>query len=247
MKARATGEQIPRLFSCGTIPADKLIRLVDDEGNQLDGVLKKAYIQIMKKMEDSPSPRIIGAVAAACYWRHYLNVARQSGLPFLQELAVINIDGINLSAFARMKASDRGNLNSLNEEFVPAPAEPEDVGVDLSAPIHLAPIEAGWFRKQWGEPLESMVSALSGTKYGKAASVAAAGESFDRRIFDRELDNLVATHLRECRTAAFGIEPVLAYGVAREIEISNLKILIGGRAVGLDKEVILDEMRYSYV
>ncbi len=51
---------------------------------------------------------------------------------------------------------------------------------------------------------------------------------------------------REARVATFGVEPLLAFGIAREIEITNLKILLGGRAVGLKPKQILEELRFGY-
>ena len=161
---------------------------------------------------------------------------------------MLHIDGINLSTFARLKSSEGEQLSTLLDELVPAEAKMGDPQPNLWEPGYMEPYKASWFRKLWGEPIEALSASLSGTRYEAAASAATAtGNGFNGRIFDRELDNLVGRHIAETRTCTFGIEPVLAYGMTREIEITNLKILIGGRAVGLDKETIMEELRYSYV
>jgi V/A-type H+-transporting ATPase subunit C len=248
MKARATEEPVPHLFQCGTIKPDDLVAMVDEEGRRFEGLLKDLYRTLISLVDEDVSPRLIGAKAIALYWRHFLNVARNSDLPFLRELAVIHIDGINLSTFARLKVTNDAQLSTLLEELVPAEPRSGDPLPDLWEPVNLEPLDGAWFRKLWGEPIEALTQSLSGTRYESVATVATStGKSFDGLAFDKELDNLVGRHIRESRTCTFGLEPILTFGIAREIEVTNLKILIGGRAVGLDKDTILGELRDSYV
>ena len=222
--------------------------MIEQDGKNLEGCLKYVYREISTLMLEDVSPRLIGSKAAACYWRHFINVARKEELPFLKELAVLHIDGINLSIFARLKLSEGAQLSTLLEELVPVALQINDPQPNLWEPANQDPYKASWFRKLWGEPIESLALSLSGTRYESVANAATStGEGFDALAFDRALDNLIGKHIREARTCTFGIEPVLAFGIAREIEITNLKILIGGRAVGLDKETIMEELRYSYV
>jgi len=247
MKSKAISEPVPRLFNCGTVEPEKLLYMIEQDGAGLKGCLKYVYKELSKLVNEEASPRLIGSKATACYWRHFLNIARSEKLPFLRELAVLHIDGINLSTFARLKSSKNAQLSILLEELVPAPARTNDKGPNLWEPSNMEHYPASWYRRLWGEPIESLATSLAGTRYDKVGAAAASGERFSGQIFDRELDNLVAKHIREARMATFGIEPILAFGIARELEITNLKILIGGRAVGLDKDIILEELRYSYV
>jgi V/A-type H+-transporting ATPase subunit C len=248
MKARATQTPVPRLFNCGTVKPEALVQMIEQDGQNLEGCLKYVYQEVSELVLEESSPRLIGAKAGACYWRHFINVARREKLPFLKELAVLHIDGINLSTFAQLKQSKGAQLSTLLEELVPVPLKLDDPQPNLWEPANLDPYKASWFRKLWGEPIESLTLSLSGTRYESVANAATStGEGFNALAFDRALDNLIGKHIREARTCTFGIEPVLAFGIAREIEITNLKILIGGRAVGLDRDTIMEELRSSYV
>ena len=185
MKAQLTGEPVPRLFHCGTISPDKLKYLAADEDKGFEGLLRNIYRESVTLIDEGRSPRLIGCRAIALYWRHFLNVARNSGLSFLKELAVINIDGINLSSFARLKVSDSAQLSALIEEMVPAVAQAGDVMPDMWKPTSSRPLPVSWYRKQWGEPVESLTANLSGTRYEGVVTVATSAEGCYTLAFDR--------------------------------------------------------------
>ena len=247
LKAKATKEDVPRLFRCGDIEAEDLIQKVEEEGKDLDGVLSEAYREAIVLVESNAPVRLVANACMAAYWRHYLRVARDSGLEMLRLLACYQIDGDNLRRLIRFKSNDSSSLSDLEEELMPAAPSQSDSQPSRWEPIGLEPLGRDFFRRAWGETLESLVGLLTGSHYERAANEALIDGSFDPLVFDRELSNMIVSLLREARVATFGIEPLLAYGIAREIEVTNLKILLGGRAVGLKAESIQEKLRYGYV
>ena len=247
LKAKAAKEKTPRLFRCGTVAPDVLERMVAEEGVDLTGLLKEAYDHAFPLIEAGADVRLIGCRTIAAYWRHFLRVARASGLEFLRLLATYHIDGVNLSTLVRLKHDGEASLSRLEEELVPAPAAQNEPGAPIWEPVGLEPLSKEFYRRAWGESVEMLSSLLGGTHYERASIEAMSGGTFDSLVFDKELDNLIAKLAREARVATFGVEPLFAYGIAREVEVSNLKILLGGRGVGLKVERIQEELRYGYV
>ena len=46
---------------------------------------------------------------------------------------------------------------------------------------------------------------------------------------------------------SFGIAPIAAYWLAKEVEIDNLRIILLGKKVGLPAEDIIERLREPYV
>jgi len=247
LKAKAANTDPIRLFECGTIEIENLQRLIDDEGIDLPTPLREAYRAAIGLVDDVQNVRRIACIVIAVYWRHFLRVARASGLPFLRRIAARRIDSANLQTLVRLKREGSEQLTRLNEELLPAPPEAGELGAPNWEPVGFEPLPRSFFHRAWTEPLESLPAFLTGSAYQKAASEATAVSGFDDEAFERELDNLLGSTIRDARCATFGVEPLVAYGFAREIEASNLKILLGGRAVGLSPERIMEELRLGYV
>ena len=86
------------------------------------------------------------------------------------------------------------------------------------------------------------------TPLGKAAeSGAEALKGGALTEFEKRCDDAVSAYLSDARFVPFGEEPVLAYLAAREAEFTNLRILLLGRSMGLEAEVIRSRLRQSCV
>jgi V/A-type H+-transporting ATPase subunit C len=65
--------------------------------------------------------------------------------------------------------------------------------------------------------------------------------------FEKLCDDAVSDYLAGAQFVPFGEAPLLAYLAAREIEYTNLRILLLGRSTGLPADVIRSRLRASYV
>lgn len=90
---------------------------------------------------------------------------------------------------------------------------------------------------------ESLLSFLEHTEYAELAFLLK--ESPAR--FEKRCDDLITELAGTARLRAFGIEPLVAYYIAKEAEIKNLRIISVCRESGADKETITERLRELYV
>ena len=65
--------------------------------------------------------------------------------------------------------------------------------------------------------------------------------------FEKRCDDAVGDYLAGAQSVPFGEAPLVSYLAARETEYTNLRILLMGRAAGIDPAVIRTRLRASYV
>ena len=65
--------------------------------------------------------------------------------------------------------------------------------------------------------------------------------------FEKWCDDLLMQQLDEARRVSFGLAPLIAYYVARDAEIKNIRILLSCKRLGLPADQIRERMREAYV
>lgn len=94
-----------------------------------------------------------------------------------------------------------------------------------------------------GRGVQELAQYLSETAY--AACVPAFEKSF--ASFEKWCDDLLMQRLDAARRVSFGLAPLIAYYVARDAEIKNIRILLSCKRLGLPADQIRERMRESYV
>ncbi|MDE6035170.1 MAG: V-type ATPase subunit [Ruminococcus sp.] len=65
--------------------------------------------------------------------------------------------------------------------------------------------------------------------------------------FEKRCDDLITEQVQTAQFKAFGTEPLIAYYIAKETEIKNLRIIKVCRECGADMETITERLRETYV
>lgn len=65
--------------------------------------------------------------------------------------------------------------------------------------------------------------------------------------FERLCDNVLIGFAKAAKSISFGIEPLAAYLIAKEIEVRTVRIIMTGLVQGLSKEAIGERVRETYV
>ncbi len=96
--------------------------------------------------------------------------------------------------------------------------------------------EGGW---------ESLTSALKPTVYGKIMTdvMADVNQSSFLPLFDAICANAMMTHLRTAKYLSVGIEPVLAFYLAREHELKLVRLILAGKTFNYSKEHLGSRLR----
>jgi len=66
-------------------------------------------------------------------------------------------------------------------------------------------------------------------------------------VLEREIDNFLLQIIKKAKYQVFGIEPLIGYALAKEIEIKNLRLLLTGKIMQIKPEEIKERLRGSYV
>jgi len=164
------------------------------------------------------------------YFAELRDLAEQAESPFLTGYCAALIDSANLRAAVRvmMMALD--------------PALLTDVLVSGGA-VQLNAIAAA---VRSGEGLAEL---YGGSLFAKAAAAGAeaARSGGSLTLFEKLCDNAVTNYLQSAKRVSFGDGPVIAFLAAVEAEITSVRIIMNGRAAGLEPERIRERLRDSYV
>lgn len=90
---------------------------------------------------------------------------------------------------------------------------------------------------------DSVIGFLEHTQYGEMAQLLKESPA----QFEKYCDDMVTELAETARLQAFGVEPLIAYYIAKETEIRNLRIISVCRESGADIETITERLRKLYV
>ena len=69
----------------------------------------------------------------------------------------------------------------------------------------------------------------------------------DFALMEKEMDNILISILRESRYSTLSVEPVIAFTLAMEFELRNIKLIIESRNSNVPETVIKERLRSTYV
>lgn len=230
-KYRLSGEDpAPWIQDLGIVPAWEIIAAIK-EGNfsRLPGFLGKLAIIVEERYQKEKEPAVIDAVIEASLREFQWQQAWKRRHPFLMELFQILIDLANIKSFIRRKI--------LNHPW-------ESLNRDL---INHGKIPITSFQQWFGLSWEMVSKNLSRTPYGVLLK-----EGWGRRkvffpvYWEKMGENLVLDFLKVARYITFGPEPLVAYLLRKENEISVLRIIFTAKIYSLPEEMLRERIT-SYV
>ena len=200
------------------------------EGGTLPGRLDEAAEEGREVLHTTRDPQLMEIVLDRWYYRELLETAEQSGSDFLLGYVHLLIDSSNLRSLVRSLRMGKSPqfLSSVLVEGGEVPTE-EILSISAEGGAGLAEC---WAPTPLGKAAESGAEALKGGALTE---------------FEKRCDDAVSEYLSDARFVPFGEEPVLAYLAAREAEFTNLRILLLGRSMGLEGQVIRSRLRQSCV
>ena len=90
---------------------------------------------------------------------------------------------------------------------------------------------------------DGLFNFLNNTPYAEAAELLKNTPA----QFEKWCDDVITEHAESARMQAFGAEPLMAYYIAKEAEIKNIRIISICRESGTDRDTITERMRKLYV
>ena len=220
------------LIPVGTIPIDKLRSIVSEENFQeLPGALRASVEQIAEEFIVSGDPQMIDLYLDRTLYAMLIGTARKLRSAILEGLFIREADLTNIKTFLRVKRIGF-DKEFLQKALLPYGRLPADLFLDLL-----------------DEPLELLEDRLSMSDYAAAVSEGVREWQDKGSIthFEKQADDLLTAYLQQGKLRPFGLEPLIGYLYAKEVEIKNIRMILVGKINGLPTELIRERLRDVYV
>ena len=215
---------IPEGLLTGNIPAGQLFKAFKErKWERMPAILKTTVDQIMEKRAETAQPGMVDRIADRQCYQHMHELARQTGVDFIQKTVQIMADLTNIKAFFRIRKL------GLGRDFL------------LATLVGPGDLSMRFFSQKFGDSSETMASALRFTAYAKLV------EEGNEDPRGKAADDFLVEHLRTTRFQAFGPEPLIAHWVAKEFECMNLRMIMTGKIHGIPAASLKERLRISYV
>ncbi len=222
----------PMLFGFGSVVPQTLIGMVErGEFEGLPTAMRAAASRAMAEYAKTNNPQVIDLILDRACYEDMLAAAEQSGVFFAVRLVRQKIDLTNLMTCIRILRMQSGEMGKLLFG---------DAWIDGG----FLPFETV---RSWFEGGEAFLwERLSYSPYDRFAN-AVSGVDATLTEVERCSDNFFMEQIRTARYVSFGAEILIAYLLASEYEVRNLRILVAGKTAGLGTDVIRERIRESYV
>ena len=215
------------LADLGRVPAAELKEAITSgDMNQLSPLLAAAIAEAKEVLETTRDPQLGDIVLDRWMYRDETETAESTGSKFLRGYVRVSIDAANLRFLVRTLRMGK-NAAFLEGVLVSGGT------VDGNEILTVAGNNGGGLAELYAST-ELKDAAQAGADALKGGALTE---------FEKLCDDAVSGYLSGAQMVAFGEAPLIGYLAARETEYTNLRILLMGRAAGLDPETIRARLR----
>jgi len=211
---------------------EELVQAVET-GNfgRLPPLLAGALLKIETIFSSEKNIQLIESTLDDIYLSYCLKVSRQAKCEFLEKLFSIQIDLTNIRTFIRLKEMAKGR-DYLEKCLISG-------GV----------LEKERFLKSFEGSLESFVDSLRFKDYYEIVKrgIENLKSSGSSSLLEKLFDDYLLDFVKRAKYISFGIEPLIGYLVAKEMEVKNLRTVIVGKFNRLPPEIIKERLREVYI
>ena len=230
LKARAMGIDGGRLLlDAGRVSAQEMNRAVTEgDYGALPELLRTAAEEAGEVLASTGDPQLSDFVLDRAYYAEMLSAARATGSGFLVEYVQGTIDAANLRSAVRTLRMKKG-ADLLKKVLVEGGAiRPESVQ---------AAALAGSLEELY-RPTPLRAAAELGTAAAQGGSLTA---------FEKACDDAVTAVAARAKSVPFGVEAVISYVAAKEIEFTAVRVIMSSRLAGIEGDTIRERLREAYV
>ena len=230
LKARAMGLDSGRLLlDAGRVPAEEMRRAVA-EGNygSLPQALGQAAQEAGEVLSTTGDPQLSDFVLDRAYYAEMLSAAEDTGSGFLTQYVRATIDSANLRSAVRTLRMRKG-AELLKKVLIPGGTIPPEA------------VQTAALTGRLEEPYRS-------TELRSAAELGtAAAQGGSLTPFEKACDDAVTRVVAKAKSVPFGVEAVVGFLAAKEIEFTAVRIIMSSRMAGIDGDTIRERLRAAYV
>lgn len=229
LKSEAMGLSPDRLLvDCGRVPPKELQEKLQtgSASGALEG-LYRAAAEAREVLNASHDPQRSDFLLDRAYFREMAALAKDTGSSFLEGYVRMLVDAANLKSLVRVLRMGK------TDEF-----------------LRSVLFEGGNIRAD--QVLSCMSGGLEGvyasTDFREAAEIGQAAASGGAlTAFEKACDDAIIHYVAGAKYVAFGEPVVVSYLVAKDNELTAVRIIMTGRLAGLSAETIRERLREAYV
>lgn len=230
LKSEAMGVSPDRLLvDCGRVSPKELQERLES-GSTFGGpeALYKAAAEAREVLNTSRDPQRCDFVLDRAYFREMAQLAKATGSTFLEGYVRMLVDAANLKSLIRVLRMGK------TDEFLKTVLF-EGGSVSVSSVLSCMN----------GVQLDAVYGTTPFRAAAEAGQAAISGAGLTE--FEKACDNALVDYVAGAKYVAFGEQPVIGYLVAKENELTAVRIIMTGRLAGLSAETIRERLRDAYV
>ena len=217
------------LLDAGRVSVDRLEKAVADGAyDLLPEELAKAARETAEVIGTTGDPQLGDFILDRAYYAEMLSAARKTRSTFLESYVRATIDAANLRSAVRTLRMKKGGDFLKKVLFEGGTIQTERI---LTAAL--------------GGNLEDPFRSTELRTAAELGAQAAAGGSLTK--FEKVCDDAVTAVAAKAKSVAFGVEAVIGYLVAKEIEFTAVRIIMSSRMAGISGDTIRERLREAYV
>lgn len=230
LKSTAMGVDPARLMvSTGRYdPAELTDKIRSGSFSGIPDSFARAIREAQEVLGATRDPQLSDFVLDRAYFKELTALAEGTGSAFLLGYVKLMIDAANLRSLVRVRRMGKSEAYLKNVLF-------EGGKVTVSSILRLAS----------DGDLASVYGTTSLAKAAEAGQSAVKGGGLT--TFERECDNAVMGYVAGAKYVAFGDATVIGYLVAKDSELTAVRIIMTGRLAGLKADTIRERLREAYV
>ena len=230
LKSRAMGSDGSRLLlDAGRVSAQEMRRAVTEgDYGSLPELLRQAAEEAGEVLSSTGDPQLSDFVLDRAYYAEMLSAARATGSAFLVEYVQGTIDAANLRSAVRTLRMRKG-ADLLKKVLV-------EGGTIRPESVQAAAL-AGSLEELY-RPTHLRAAAELGTAAAQGGSLTA---------FEKACDDAVTAVAARAKSVPFGVEAVISYLAAKEIEFTAVRVIMSSRMAGIGGDTIRERLREAYV
>ena len=232
LKSEALGvDRDELLMESGTVSTGDMSKSVRERDTMLlTENMIRALDEAVAVHARSNDPQMIDFVCDKYCFADIGEAAAKSKNDFVEGYVALWIDTINLKTFARVKKMGQP-WKYFENVFISGGS------VDMQV-----------FLDSYDEDFKQAADRF--LPYDIAKAVNDGGEAIDTggnfTMLEKICDNLLVEYSRGAKTVTFGLEPLVAYLIARQNEIKAIRIVLAGKLAKMSPDLIRERLRETY-
>lgn len=220
------------LVDTGSIALNSLKLMIRDRNlREMSETMRLAVEDCIDTYNRTGDSQIIDIILDRACFKEMLEAAEKTENRFVSEYVKMQIDLLNIKNFVRVKKMNK-SWDFLDKVLLEG-----------------GNIDSKLFLKKYGDSFESFVDEAKFTPYGSLCETGIGDFLATGSLtkLEKLIDDEMMSYIKKSKFIALGIEPLIAYLVAKETEVRNVGIIMIGKINGIPGEIIKERLREAYV